>query len=244
MEGFTLETAENVPVRYEISTIGSRSAAFLIDFAIIVAIILGVEIMAVLPALAGQEILSSYVIALSYLVVGTLQWAYFVVNEMIFNGSSVGKKQLGLTVIKEDGSPIDLVDSLTRNFIRYVDLFPGTYLVGVVIMLLNGKSRRLGDFAAGTVVVRVSSLQLDKIEIRETIYDEAVRTSAFLSSITPKEYQLMRDYLTQRHRLPVHTSAAIAQKLANHVAEKLSIEPPRGSDKCLQLIESCVKYYR
>lgn len=244
MEDFTLKTAENVPLRYDIATVGSRSAAFFIDFIIIIIISLGLEAVIYVSERMGWDILSSYFFAFSYIIVATLSWAYFVVNEMIFNGSSIGKRILNLRVIKEDGSPIDLVDSLTRNFIRYVDLFPGTWLVGFVTMMLNDKSKRLGDYAAGTVVVRTRAVSLDKLELAETSYDDVVKTNPRLSLITPEEYQVMRDYLTQQHRIPLDKSYVLARKLAVRMAEKLGIEPPKRMEQRLQLITSCVKYYK
>jgi uncharacterized RDD family membrane protein YckC len=242
MEDFTLETAENVLLHYDIATAGSRSAAFLIDYIIILMISLLFNILMELSQLVGG--FSVYFIALFYLIVGTLSWTYFVASEMVLNGSSIGKKILGLRVIKENGSPIDLIDSLTRNFVRYVDLLPGTCLVGFLTMMLNEKSRRLGDFAAGTLVVRVPSVYLDKLPLEETPYDMVVRASPHLFLITSEEYQLMRDYLTERYRIVPDKSSTIAQNLATYMAAKLNIDPPTELEKCLQLIKSCIKYYK
>ncbi|MBU7048506.1 MAG: RDD family protein [Theionarchaea archaeon] len=243
MEDFTLQTAENVPVHYDIATAGSRCAAVLVDYGIILLILLGLGSLTYLFERMG-DVLSSYFIALFYLLVGTLSWAYFVINEMLFDGRSVGKRMLGLRVIKEDGSPIDLVDSLTRNFIRFADLLPGTYLVGFVTMMFNERFKRLGDFAAGTLVVRTRPVFLDSLELEETPYDDVVQNSPYLSQITPEEYQLLRDYLTQRYRLLPYRSYVIAETLAARMAEKLQIEPPKGVGMCLQFIQSCVKYYK
>jgi len=242
MEDFTLKTAENVPLRYDIATVGSRLPAIFLDYFIILMISFGFLVAAELSQSLG-EVFSAYFIALFYVVVGTSSWAYFVISEMVFNGGSIGKRALGLKVIKEDGSPIDLVDSLTRNFIRFVDIFPGTYLVGFVAMMLNDKSKRLGDFAAGTVVVRVHSVQLDRLFFEETLYDNVVKNSPGLSLITPEEYQLMRDFITQRYRLPAYKSSIIAEKLATRMAEKLQVEQPQNFEDRLQFIKSCVKYY-
>lgn len=244
MEDFTLRTAENVSVRYDVATAGSRSAAFLIDYIMILVTSLGFAALVLISEEAGTDTLSPYFAALFYIVVGTLSWAYFVVSEMVLNGSSIGKRIFDLKVIKEDGSPIDLVDSLTRNFIRYVDLWPGTYLVGFVAMMLNEKSKRLGDYAAGTLVVRVHTSYLDRLELEETEYDEIVENNPNLSLITPEEYQLMRDYLTQKERVSPYRSSRIAVELARRMAEKLQIEPPTDGEKCLKLLLSCVKHYR
>lgn len=243
MEDITLQTAENISLRYDTATAGSRSAAFLIDYIIILLIVLGLNGLIHLADRIGGDVFSSYFVAVIYLVVGTLLWAYFVISEIILDGSSIGKRVLGIRVIKEDGSPIDIVDSLTRNFIRFVDLLPGTCLVGFVVMMLNEKSKRLGDYAAGTVVVRVRSVQPDRMYMGDTPYDEVVEGNPHLSLITAEEYQLVRDYMAQRYRLSPYKSFSLADKLASRIAQKLEIEPPRGTEQCVQFLLSCIKYY-
>ena len=69
-------------------------------------------------------------------------------------GQSPGKLVLGLRVVTTDGATVTLVPSLVRNFLRIVDLFPATYSLGLLVMLFNRRGQRLGDLAAGTVVVR------------------------------------------------------------------------------------------
>jgi uncharacterized RDD family membrane protein YckC len=244
MEDFTLSTAENVPVYYDIATVGSRCVAFLVDYSIILLISLGLIVAVDLLRRFGLRGSTSYAIALIYLVVGTLTWGYFVVSELALNGSSIGKNMMGLRVIKEDATPIDIVDSLTRNFIRYIDSWPGTCLVGFIVMMLNAKSKRLGDYAAGTIVVRTRSVSLDKLELGESEYDFTVSRSQYLSQITPEEYQLMRDFLVRYEKIPSSKAYEIAAKITTEMAEKLHLEPPRGMENCILFLKSCVKYYR
>jgi uncharacterized RDD family membrane protein YckC len=244
MEDFTLSTAENVPVYYDIATVGSRCVAFLVDYSIILLISLGLIVAVDLLRRFGLHGSSSYAIALIYLVVGTLSWGYFVVSELALNGSSIGKNLMGLRVIKEDATPIDIVDSLTRNFIRYIDSWPGTCLVGFIVMMLNTKSKRLGDYAAGTIVVRTRSVSLDKLELGESEYDFTVSRSPYLNQITPEEYQLMRDFLVRYEKIPFSKAYEIAAKITAEIAENLHLEPPRGMENCILFLRSCVKYYR
>jgi len=79
---------------------------------------------------------------------------YFMVFEILWNGQTPGKRLVGLRVIRESGYPIRPVDAVIRNLVRIVDWLPLVYGVGVLVMLLNQRSRRLGDFASGTIVVR------------------------------------------------------------------------------------------
>lgn len=243
MEDMAVHTAENITLHYDIATAGSRSAAFLIDYILILVIILGINALVEISEKIGTEVFSSHFAAIMYVVLGTLLWVYFVVCEQVFDGGSVGKRALGIRVIKENGFPIDMVDSLTRNFLRFVDLLPGTCLVGFVVMMLNNKAKRLGDYAAGTVVVRVRSVQPDKMQIEDTPYDDLVKKNPHLSLITAEEYQLVRDYLSQRYRLTPYKSFSIADTLSTRIAHKLEIDPPQGTDQCVHFLLSCIKYY-
>lgn len=82
-----------------------------------------------------------------------LEWLYPIGFEVWFGGATPGKKSLGLTVLHDDGTPVQLPASLARNLMRTMDFFPALYGVGLLAMMLNADFKRLGDIAAGTVVV-------------------------------------------------------------------------------------------
>lgn len=94
---------------------------------------------------------------LTLLVVFLVMWFYPVVWEVFFRGATIGKKAFKLKVVHEDGTPVGLPASLVRNLVRFADFFPGFYGAGLVCCLLNRDFRRLGDLAAGTVVVHAES---------------------------------------------------------------------------------------
>lgn len=72
-----------------------------------------------------------------------------------FMGQTLGKKLMGIVVVKENGSPCDYLSSFTRNLLRIVDWLPYYYLLGLIVILLSPNSQRIGDYIAGTIVVRV-----------------------------------------------------------------------------------------
>ena len=82
-----------------------------------------------------------------------LAWAYYLLSESI-TGLTLGKWLMGLRVVKLDGEPYDLRAVLLRNIIRIVDVLPVFYLVGLISVAVSQKNQRLGDLAAGTLVVR------------------------------------------------------------------------------------------
>lgn len=151
-----IETPENVAFEYEVAGIGSRFLAAAIDTAAIVflEILVNVVVLATTAVLREeQEDIAIWVYAFMGLLSFAFFWGYYVFFEMIWNGQSLGKRALGLRVIRTDGTPVTLAESIIRNLIRMVDFLPLFYGVGVVTMFVNAQARRLGDLAAGTLVV-------------------------------------------------------------------------------------------
>ncbi len=96
---------------------------------------------------------SSWIVAILGLISFILLWGYYIFFEILWNGQSPGKRWVGLRVIRIDGTPITLSESIIRNLVRIIDFLPTAYGVGVVTMFINTNSRRVGDLAAGTIVV-------------------------------------------------------------------------------------------
>ena len=85
-----------------------------------------------------------------------IEWLYPVLFEVFMRGQTPGKKMLGISVINDDLSPVTLGTSMLRNLLRVVDFLPLFYLVGLISMLSNRRFQRLGDMAAGTLVISVA----------------------------------------------------------------------------------------
>ena len=155
-----LETPEHVRLGYDLADLGSRFTAMAADLAIMVAvlatIILFVTLVvryvagAVLPAW-GPATLA----ALAGLGLFVVQWGYFVLFEAYWDGRTPGKRLMGLRVLHSGGQPLSLRGAVVRNLLRVVDLQPGvTGVVGGAFMMLGGRTQRLGDVAADSIVVR------------------------------------------------------------------------------------------
>ena len=84
-----------------------------------------------------------------------IEWLYPVLFEVFARGQTPGKKLLKISVINDDLSPVTLGTSMVRNLLRTVDFLPLFYLAGLVTMLSNQRFQRLGDLAAGTLVISV-----------------------------------------------------------------------------------------
>ena len=84
-----------------------------------------------------------------------IEWLYPVLFEVFWRGQTPGKKALGISVINDDLTPVTLGSSMVRNLLRSVDFLPLLYLAGLIAMLSNRRFQRLGDLAAGTLVISV-----------------------------------------------------------------------------------------
>ncbi len=153
-ETLQIDTPENVIFGYAVAGIGSRFLAALVDtliIGVIQALVYGLLFSIIISSQNDQ--LESWLIALFGLLAFVLLWGYYVFFELLWNGQSPGKRWVGLRVIRTDGTPIALTESLVRNLVRLIDFMPMAYGFGVVTMFLNSQARRLGDLAAGTLVV-------------------------------------------------------------------------------------------
>jgi uncharacterized RDD family membrane protein YckC len=164
-EQLTISTPEQVAFHYEMAGIGSRFVASLLDHLILVTAMVLVYCAAIglLPALGGSFIASGddsglsslyFLIAVLVLVEFLLFWGYFVLFETVWHGQTPGKRAGRLRVIRRDGQPVHAGEVMIRNLVRIVDFLPGFYGIGLVTMFIDKDARRLGDFAAGTIVVR------------------------------------------------------------------------------------------
>ena len=84
-----------------------------------------------------------------------IEWFYPVLFEVFNRGQTPGKKMLGISVINDDLTPVTLGTSMVRNLLRTVDFLPLFYLTGLIAMVSNRRFQRLGDMAAGTLVISV-----------------------------------------------------------------------------------------
>ena len=140
-------TPEGVALHLPVAGPVPRALAWLIDFALRIAVLFAASI--VLGLLGGTG--AGAMAVLMFLV----YWFYPVVFEVLFDGRSPGKRALGLRVIAADGSPVGWRASFTRNLLRVVDMLPFGYAFGLVACLADPAARRLGDMVAGTLVVHL-----------------------------------------------------------------------------------------
>lgn len=141
----TVETPEGIELLLRPAGIPARGMAVMLDM------ILSTASSGVLYALLAM--LGKGGAGLGLIAAFVIQWFYPVLFEMFNHGRTPGKAALNLQVVHDDGTPISWTSSVLRNLLRYADMLPFGYGVGVISMLCNSRFQRLGDLAAGTLVV-------------------------------------------------------------------------------------------
>jgi uncharacterized RDD family membrane protein YckC len=144
-----ISTPERVTVAYELAGVGSRMLAQAIDALIVAGILIGLLVAA--GAVSGPIALALAIGAATLTPV-----MYFLLLEWLRHGSTPGKAALRLRVVCDTGEPVGLQESAVRNLVRIADFLPGAYVLGGICAMSSRDGRRLGDMAAGTIVVRLS----------------------------------------------------------------------------------------
>ncbi len=143
----TVLTLDNVPVELPVARVGSRVLAALVDYLLLLVILVGWSF-GILALAEGLRLRSGWGIGVWVLGAFALDYGYFALQEILFDGRTLGKRLFGLQVVARDGAAAGNGALLIRNLVRTLDL-----LFGVLLMAIDPLSRRLGDRLAGTLVV-------------------------------------------------------------------------------------------
>ncbi len=229
-EQLSIETPEQIDISFQKAGIGSRFYAALIDTGLLVLILfIGYYVNQRFISELGSA-LGNWLGAIGGILVFALFWGYYMVFEVTSNGQTLGKRALGLRVIKTGGYPIGFADSAIRNLVRVVDFLPFFYGAGLLTMLINGNWQRLGDLAAGTLVVKTARTNLKPtgenvktdlpvINIPQGEFNYAGWIQPELVSET--ELGVIREYLTRRGALPKLRRSELARTIANPIIGKM-----------------------
>src|SRR6266568_5912005 len=146
-------TPERVSFGYQVAGLGTRAIAQILDLLILGGVLLGLIFAAIAIGQAGFDVVA-YLLALlgGFVVV----FGYFWASEAFWSGQTIGKKVFRLRAVGDRGEPMTFMQAGIRNVVRIVDFLPYGYGVGLVVLFINGKGKRLGDLAAGTIVVKDS----------------------------------------------------------------------------------------
>lgn len=224
----SIETPEQIELNYSVAGIGSRFYAAMLD-TLLLTLIGGIGGFVVASAIRElDDIFGNWLAAIGGLVVFALFWGYYMLFEVTMNGQSPGKRALGLRVIKEGGYPVGFADAAIRNLVRIIDFLPFCYGVGVIAMLMNKNWRRLGDLAAGTIVVRDGARSSNagtfpRGKSSAPLSQPVLSYAAWMQPelLTDAELEAVRMYLSRRAMLPTLRRRELARTLAVPLVQKM-----------------------
>jgi uncharacterized RDD family membrane protein YckC len=231
-----VRTPESIAFTYELAGLGSRFLALAIDQVLqlaILAAIFGGLILATerLPPPAkhvlesgSEKTAEAVAVALLIAIVFTVLFGYFIIFETAWNGQTPGKKVLGIRAVRDGGYPVDFGASLVRNLIRVGEMTIGYYALSAASMLLSPENKRLGDIAAGTIVVRDARLTLPEVLAAQA--EPVYSATRYLSG---DERSLIKRFLERRDALAPERRRELAAQLARRVRERVPPEM-RGLD--------------
>ena len=154
-----VETPERVSFDYQVAGLGTRAIAQVLDLLIVTGILVAVFFVAIAAAAASAGFGSTdptVAVLIEFIGSFVVLFGYFWVSEALWSGQTIGKKAFRLRAVGNRGEPLTFTQAGIRNIVRIVDFLPYAYGVGLIVIFVNGKGKRLGDLAAGTIVVKDS----------------------------------------------------------------------------------------
>ena len=236
-----VRTPESIALTYQLAGLGSRFLAVTIDMllqvAVAAALLFGFVLAAARISLharpltpAAEKIGEALGIALLIALVFVIFFGYFIAFEALWNGQTPGKKALGIRVVRDGGYAIDFGASLVRNLIRVGELIVGSYAVSAIAMLLSPENKRLGDIAAGTIVVRDARLGLPELVAKSAQPEPIYGATRYLSG---EERSIVKRFLERRDALVPPRRRELAAQLAGRVRPRLPEDLARLEDEPL-----------
>ena len=218
----SISTPEGVDVELTLAGIGSRFIAAVLDFMIQGTILLAAGIL--LGVVGGNE--TAVGTALFAIVFFLDFFGYDVLFEVRSNGQTLGKGWAGLRVVRTDGRPITFVPSCVRNVMRLVDILPAFYGIGMLSIFLTERNQRLGDLAAGALVVRVRA---DDEPAPAPAAPVTLRASDGwdVSGVSAQDVATVRRFLARRHGLETRARAELAGELERRLRPRVAGAPEK-----------------
>lgn len=252
-----VETPEHFELELRLAGIGTRSMAFIVDRLIQWGLVLALVVFSLIVASLVGDLMSigqwmkelvrlfgQWLIALGILVYGIIMIGYFILFEYLWSGSTPGKRTQHIRVVRKDGRPVSLVDSAVRNILRFVDLLGEVYPLGLAVMFIDSKKRRLGDLAAGTYVVfdrQPRKPDVKRVENNGASVDRELRDA--VAGMSHDDYRLVSRFLSRRNSMEPEYRADLAWELYERVFRKTL---PRNSTVSAveQALRDAAAHYR
>lgn len=239
-------------IELPVAGIGSRFIAILIDYLIWGAgfFILSMLAAIILPGMhALSRISENWATAIFTLLSFLLYWGYFTLFEALWGGRTPGKRVAKIRVIQKSGRAIGFFEAIVRNFIRIIDQIPLIYGIGVLFVFITKQHQRLGDLAAGTLVVREQESDAPAWGNTPTrtftsaSFQESIATTASttpppvnyvplpaheVSKLGASDLEVLEGFFARRLDMSLETRASLSERIAKALCAKTGLEIPAG----------------
>jgi uncharacterized RDD family membrane protein YckC len=231
-----LLTPERITFDYPLGGPFRRFTAYLVDLALLSLLVAAAFLTSLALSLGSASGLGLALVA--YFLI---TWGYGAFCEGVFNGQTPGKRVLRLRVVSERGVPITVAQAVLRNLVGAADgMIPFFFMIGLSSMLLSRRFQRLGDLAAGTMVIveerrpRLGLVRIQEPRVR-AILDRLPMQIAAGSNLA----RALSDYVRRRHRFGPALREEIASPLARPLCTWLGLPATEPADAVL-----CAVYHR
>jgi uncharacterized RDD family membrane protein YckC len=231
-----LVTPERVTFQYPLAGPFRRALAYLIDLAITLVILIAGLIASLILSLGTPSGIGLFLVGLF-----VMQWGFGAFCEAVFNGRTIGKMVVGIRVVSDRGVPIAGGQAVLRNLLWAFDgLWPFCYLPAVACMLMTRKFQRLGDLAAGTMVVVEARPRRGGVAvIREPAVDAVLPWLPARIAAGPELARALADYVEHRRRFGSARREEMATHLARPVRARYALPAQATGDAIV-----CALYHR
>jgi uncharacterized RDD family membrane protein YckC len=220
----SIPTPEGVELELVLAGVGSRLVGALVDFLIKAVILVALFVLG--AAAGGDE--GGFLVALTIIASFLVFFGYDVAFETLASGRTPGKRAAGLRVVRMGGEPVGFMASAVRNLLRLIDMQPGfLYAVGATTIFFSQHNQRIGDLAAGTLVVRERRAPLPAARPAVPDFAAADRYAAWdVSGVTAFELVTVRRFLERRWQLDPGARNRLSWELAERLRPKVAGAPP------------------
>ncbi len=258
-ETLVIETPERVPLHFALASIGNRFLACAVDHGLQLFVMLLVALVFLWTGYLTQvgdrlSDVPKWMLAALIILIFVLWAGYFAVFERLWNGQTPGKRILKLRVIREDGRPVTIWEAAARNLLRIFDMMPFPfYSIGLVSVFLSSRDQRVGDFVAGTVVVRERAAEAPSFNelFAAPTSDVALRRSfkpvVFTGNpqaLGEGEIEVVEIFLRRRWELADATRQWMAWRVATPILYKLKPDFDRDAFTYEGFLEELLHRYR
>lgn len=225
-----VRTPESVELEFTLAGIGNRTIALIVDYLIWGALLIGVLMVWLILSVQIQQYfpntrnIEMWLTAISILLSFAIYTGYFVLFETLWQGQTPGKRYTKIRVIRDDGQPVGATQAILRALVRPID---DIAFIGMLLIILTKREKRLGDWIAGTLVVQeqrpISAANFKLSPEADSLANQLVATQN-VAVLLPDDFAVIREYLQRRSMLDNRAKNDLSLKLARQVRDLLEMK--------------------